>query len=109
MAPLDMASCGGGGGGGVDGGGSPHGSVSLDRSCMKGADEHPPSPSDSAGSSPSERRASRALKLKQTRERNAVKIQQQQQAYTSAEDSEEEVRNIIATRLPRHCCDSAAS
>ncbi|CAM9596493.1 unnamed protein product [Scytosiphon promiscuus] len=85
MAPLDMASCGGGGGGG-----SHHDAVSLDRSCSQGPEELPPATTDSAASSPSERRASRALKLKQTRERNAVRIQQHQQVYTSAEDSEEE-------------------
>lgn len=47
---------------------------------------------DAAG----ERRRSRALKLRQTRTRNAAKSQST--VYTSAEDSEEEVRSVHSRR-----------
>lgn len=108
MAPYDMApSCGGGGGGrgssGGSGGGSP---MSLDHSLRGVPDPQPPKAAveepavvapaaaeNKAGETTmtaGERRRSRALKLRQTRSRNAVRIQQQ--VYTSAEDSEDEVR-----------------
>ncbi|CAM9288160.1 unnamed protein product [Ectocarpus sp. 6 AP-2014] len=109
MAPHDMApSCGGGGGGGGrgssggSGGGSP---MSLDHSLREVPDPQPTKAAveepavvrpaaaadDKAGETTmtaGERRRSRALKLRQTRSRNAVRIQQQ--VYTSAEDSEDE-------------------
>ncbi|CAM9144230.1 unnamed protein product [Ectocarpus sp. 8 AP-2014] len=113
MAPHDMApSCGGSGGGGGGGGGrgSSGGSgggspMSLDHSLRGVPNPHPTKAAveepavvapaaaadDKAGETTmtaGERRRSRALKLRQTRSRNAVRIQQQ--VYTSAEDSEDE-------------------
>lgn len=103
MAPLDMCGGGGGGGGGGNSCGGGGGVASFEHS--RAVDRRPscedassakeesqePSLADTAG----ERRKSRAAKLRQTRSRNAARIQQQQQqqqVYTSAEDSEEEVR-----------------
>ncbi|CAM9505105.1 unnamed protein product [Ectocarpus sp. 13 AM-2016] len=106
MAPHDMApSCGGGGGRGSSGGSGGGSPVSLDHSLRAGPDLYP---TKAAGEEPAvvcpaaaaddkagektmtagERRRSRALKLRQTRSRNAARIQQQ--VYTSAEDSEDE-------------------
>ncbi|CAB1099436.1 unnamed protein product [Ectocarpus sp. CCAP 1310/34] len=106
MAPHDMApSCGGGGGQGSSGGSGGGSPMSLDHSLRGVPDPHPTKaavgdlavvcPVAAADEKASEttmtageRRRSRALKLRQTRSRNAVRIQQQ--VYTSAEDSEDE-------------------
>ncbi|CAM9597521.1 unnamed protein product [Pylaiella littoralis] len=110
MAPFDMLSCGGGGSGGEGGDGSSnaydsgsrrssatHGHSSIRRpSCEDAGLTKEPEEAPAVGETAVERRKSRAFKLRQTRSRNAARIQQQQQqqqqqqVYTSAEDSEDE-------------------
>jgi len=85
MAPLDM--CGGGGGGGSPFEKSP----GVDRaSCEDAIAKEPNATADTAG----DRRRSRALKLRETRSRNAARIQQQQVYTSAAEDSEDEVGEV---------------
>lgn len=111
MAPLDM--CGGGAGGGGGNGGSDAASFGRGRamarrpSCEDASsakESQEPPLTETAG----ERRRSRAAKLRETRSRNAARIQQQ--VYTSAEDSEEEVRKSAREErnhelfFARDCC-----
>eukprot|EP00903_Cladosiphon_okamuranus_P019806 g18204.t2 len=112
MAPLDICTGGGGGGGGGgnDGGGGggggmvsfEHGRTAARHSSCEDArrsvgaakeSKEPPPSAETAG----ERRKSRAAKLRQSRSRNAARIQQQ--AYTSAEDSEEEEEEDVKPDL----------
>lgn len=106
--PLDMCGSGGGGGGCGNGGGDipsfEHRRVAIRRPSCEDASsgkEEPQEPplAETAG----ERRKSRAAKLRQTRSRNAARIQQQ--VYTSAEDySEEEVRQVSLIACVKEIC-----
>lgn len=106
MAPLDMCGGGGGAGGGNDGSGGmtsfEHGRAAARHpSCEDASVAEKESQESPLAETAGERRKSRAAKLRQTRSRNAARIQQQ--VYTSAEDSEEEeVRKGVICEQRKH-------